>query len=172
MTLKVPDTAQSLNWAHSGAGITSGSHSTIGHFLKFTKNTSQLRSKTSEANLSTVPSVLPRFLSSKFFYPLKGWLDPYLEIQGRLLPWDLGPCMKCKPCSMLYIKNWKTKQELRILLFRVKPRSDSPTHTAPICKTAGSALKQDVYFLESYWIPAVCFPPEITRRQIHSKRKQ
>lgn len=88
ITLKVLDTAQSLNWAHSGLELTSGSHSTIWYFLKFMKNTTQLWSKALGTNLSSwlfhlyvhVFLLLSSFILQK--------VD--LEIQGRLLSWDFG----------------------------------------------------------------------------------
>lgn len=69
--------------------------------------------------------------------------------------------------ALLYAVQQKleTKQSLSIFLFMVKPHSDSPF--PKLAKTKGNCPKTGCLLL-----PAVCFPPEITRRQMHSKGKQ
>lgn len=60
-------------------------------------------------------------------------------------------------------------------LFMVKANSESLSLFPPLpraTKPKATTPEQDVYFLESPWIPAVCFPPEITREQTHGKGKR
>lgn len=88
-----------------------------------------------------------------------------------MLSWDLGPCMKCKPCSMLYIKNWKTKQELRIFLLRVKPPSDSPPTPHPICNPAGICPKTGCLLLRKLLNSCRLFPTWNHKKTDSGQRK-
>lgn len=121
----------------------------------------------------TASTVFPHFPSLKFFLSSDQLLRSMLKNTGKT--GNLEVYIKWKGHSTIHHKNWKTKQCLGIFLLMVKPNSESLSLLPPLpraTKPKATTPEQDVYFLECHWIPAVCFPPEITREQTHGKGKQ